>query len=147
MTCMTKVGLLIQCCYCQNYNIVADLLKMTGADRREYPRYSVSVIISNMLLDPYGNAVKKTFRGELIDISRGGLCFSIHISSLENARTLLGRQIVSEIKLSGGDILKCFGVIVGVKYTERAMQDFSVHVKFYRTLEQAAVMQVVNLEI
>jgi len=133
--------------FCKKYDTVPELLKMAGSDRREYPRYAVGIKVNNLLLDPYGNAGKRSFRGELIDISRGGLCFSIQISSRDNARLLLGRQIISEIKIDGGDILKCFGVIVGVKYQDKQSQEFSIHVNFYRTIEQKEVIQVVNLEV
>ncbi|THB75412.1 MAG: hypothetical protein D6B25_12115 [Desulfobulbaceae bacterium] len=133
--------------FCHNYDTVPEMLRMSGSDRREFPRYSVNIKISNTLLDPYGNAGKRSFKGELIDISKGGLCFSIHITSKENARLLLGRQVVSEINLGGGNILKCFGVIIGVQFKENDQQEFSVHVKFYRNIEHDHVMQVVNLEI
>ncbi len=133
--------------FCNKYDTVPELLKMSGTDRRESARYSIAVKVNNILLDPYGNAGKRSFRGELIDISKGGLCFSIKISSKENARLLLGRQIVTEITLGDGTILKCFGVIVGVKFYETDVQDFSVHVKFYRNLEQVDFKQVINLEL
>jgi CRP-like cAMP-binding protein/HEAT repeat protein len=133
--------------FCNKYDTVPELLKMSGADRRESARYSIAVKVNNILLDPYGNAGKRSFRGELIDISKGGLCFSIKISSRQNARLLLGRQIVTEITLRDGNILKCFGVIVGVKFYEIDVQDFSVHVKFYRSLEQVDFKQVINLEL
>ena len=133
--------------FCNKHDTVPELLRMSGSDRREAPRYSISVIISNTLLDPYGNAGKRSFRGELIDISKGGLCFSIHISSRDNARMLLGRQIVSGIDLGNNNLLKCFGVIVAVKYQEVVVQEFSVHVKFFRELEQQEIKKVVNLEM
>lgn len=133
--------------FCMQYDTIPELLKMAGSDRREFPRYSVSVIINNMLLDPYGNTGKRKFKGEMVDISKGGLCFSIQISSRENARLLLGRQIITEITLINGDILKCFGTIVGVKFSEISTRIFTVHVKFYHTLEQENVNQVLNLEI
>ncbi len=133
--------------FCKACDTVPELLKMSGADRREFPRYSITVMVRNILLDPYGNTGKRAFGGEMIDISRGGLCFSIKISSTNNARLLLGRQIVTEITLGDGNILKCFGVIVGVKFHENDKQEFSVHVKFYRDLEQMDFKQVINLEI
>lgn len=133
--------------FCTRYDTVPELLKMSGSDRRESARYSITVTVKNILLDPYGNAGKKAFRGELIDISKGGLCFSIKISSRKNARLLLGRQIITEITLGDGNILKCFGVIVGVKFHELEVHDFSVHVKFVRNLEQVDFKQVINLEI
>jgi len=83
----------------------------------------------------------------LADISRGGLCFTVHITSRENARLLLGRQIVSEMQLADGNILKCFGVIVGVQNHRDDDQHFSVHVRFYRNMEQRDVTQIVNLDI
>ena len=133
--------------FCTKYDTVPELLKMSGSDRRESARYSIAVVVKNILLDPYGNAGKKAFRGELIDISKGGICFSIKISSKKNARLLLGRQIITEITLGDGNILKCFGVIVGVKFHELEVHDFSVHVKFFRNLEQVDFKQVINLEI
>lgn len=133
--------------FCHSYDTVPEMLKMSGSDRREFPRYSVNIKISNTLLDPYGNAGKRSFKGELTDISKGGLCFFIHISSKENARLLLGRQVVSEINLGDGTTLKCFGVIIGVQFKEHIQQEFSVHVKFYRNIEDEHVMQIVNIEI
>ncbi|MEE4165216.1 MAG: cyclic nucleotide-binding domain-containing protein [Desulfocapsaceae bacterium] len=133
--------------FCTICDTVPELLRMSGSDRRESARYSITVMVRNILLDPYGNAGKRAFRGELIDISRGGLCFSIKISSTNNARLLLGRQIVTEITLGDGNILKCFGIIVGVKFHEQETQSFSVHVKFYRNLDQVDFKQVINLEI
>ncbi len=133
--------------FCDKYDTVPELLKMSGSDRRESARYSIAIKVKNILLDPYGNVGKRSFKGELIDISRGGLCFSIKISSKKNARLLLGRQIVTEITLGDGNILKCFGIIVGVKFHEIETHSFTVHVKFHRNLDLVDFKQVVNLEI
>ena len=133
--------------FCRKHDTVPELLKMSGADRRETARYAITVMVRNILLDPYGNVGKRSFRGELIDISKGGLCFSIKISSKKNARLLLGRQIITEITLTDGNILKCFGVIVGVQFFDKEINDFSVHVKFYRHLDQVDFKKVINLEI
>jgi len=130
--------------FCMKFDIIPDLIRMAGSDRREYPRYPVSLIINNMLLDPFGHTGKRTFRGEMIDISKGGLGFSIRISNKDNARLLLGRQIVTEIEVSKGEILRCAGMIVGVRFHHVVEQDFSVHVKLFKKLEQASVMAIVN---
>jgi HEAT repeat protein len=130
--------------FCLKFDIVPDLIRMAGSDRREYPRYPVSLIINNMLLDPYGHTGKRTFRGEMIDISKGGLGFSIRISNRENARLLLGRQIVTEVGLINGEMLRCAGMIVGVRFHHVVEQDFSIHVKLFKKLEQATVMAIIN---
>jgi CRP-like cAMP-binding protein/HEAT repeat protein len=133
--------------YCVKYDTVPELLQMAGSDRRKNPRYPVSVVINNMLLDPYGNVGKRSFKGELIDISRGGLRFAVTISNRENARLLLGRQIVSELVLNDNETLKCFGVIVGGRYQEEDGPKFSVHVNFHRKLEKSSFHRAVNLEV
>ena len=133
--------------YCTKYDTVPELLQMAGSDRRKNPRYPVAVVINNMLLDPFGNVGKRSFKGELIDISKGGLRFSVNISNRENARLLLGRQIISELQLGNNETLKCFGVIVGGRYQEETGPAFSVHVNFHRELEQSSFHQVVNLEV
>jgi len=133
--------------YCVRYDTVPQLLQMAGSDRRKDPRYAVSVCINNMLLDPYGNIGKRMFKGELIDISRGGLRFSVNISSRENARLLLGRQIISEIEIEGKDKITCFGIIVGGRFEEEGGREFSVHVNFHQNLERSSVALVKNLEM
>lgn len=133
--------------YCVKFDIVPDLVRMAGSDRREFPRYPVSLIINNMLLDPFGQAGKKTFRGEMIDISRGGLGFSIRISNKGNARLLLGRQIVTEIDIGKGEKLRCAGMIVSVRFHHVVELDFSVHVKLFKKLEQSVVMSIVNQSV
>ncbi len=133
--------------YCMKFDIVPDLVRMAGSDRREFPRYPVSLIINNMLLDPFGQTGKKTFRGEMIDISRGGLGFSIRISNKDNARLLLGRQIVTEIDIGKGEKLRCAGMIVSVRFHHVVELDFSVHVKLFKKLEQSVVMSIVNQSV
>jgi CRP-like cAMP-binding protein len=131
--------------YCLQYDIVPELLRMTGSDRREYARYSIAVTINSILLDPYGNKGKRSIKGEMIDISRGGLSFSLRISKKENAKLLLGRQIISEINFKQGNALRCNGIIVGIKFPQIADKDFSVHVKFYAVMDQAEMTRVSKL--
>jgi hypothetical protein len=130
--------------FCRRFDIVPDLVRMAGSDRREDPRYPVSMVINSTLLDQYGHSGKRSFKGEMIDISRGGLGFSIRIATRENARLLLGRQIVTEFGMVRGKILRCAGLIVGVKYRHEEEQDFSIHVKLFRKIEQAVVVDVIG---
>ena len=98
--------------------------------------------LKNFMLDSYGKKEQRSIQGEVIDISRGGLAFSIGVANKENAQLLLGRQIISEIHLKSGDTLKCFGVIVGVKFPQITDRDCSVHVKFYTLMGQTDVMRL-----
>ena len=132
--------------FCTRKDIIPDLIKMSGRDRRDCARYPVNITVNNILLDPYGGSTgRRVFQGEMLDISRGGLSFSIRITKKENAHLLLGRQIISEINQKGSEVLKTFGLIVGVNYQHEIVKEFSVHVKFYTELEQHQISKVVNL--
>jgi CRP-like cAMP-binding protein len=121
------------------------LLEMAGDDRRETPRYPVTLFIRNMLLDPYGDREKKTFTGELMDISEGGLAFVVRISRKDNAKLLLGRQVVTIIPLGRQKEIQCQGVIVGVRLFKNDINNFSVHVRLFKKLEQTALKQLVGM--
>lgn len=134
--------------FCRKKEVISDLLKMSGQDRRDNARYPIKVTISNMLLDHYGEpGGRRSFKGEMIDISRGGLSFSVRIASKKSAQQLLGRQVVSEIKLRGNHVLKCFGLIVGVRFQHEIVKEFSIHVKLYKELGQQQISEVLKLVI
>jgi len=127
---------------------IQDLVKMSGRDRRDAARYPVNVTVNNILLDSYGSSAGRgSFQGEMMDISKGGLSFTIRIANKESANLLLGRQIISEIKLKDSGVVKCFGLIVGVRYKHEIVKEYSVHVKFYRELAQQKITEVLNLVI
>lgn len=129
--------------YCKKKEVVRDLIKMSGRDRRDNARYPVKYAVNNILLDVYGEKEgRRNFKGEMIDISRGGMSFSIRISKKKSAQQLLGRQIVSELKLSENSTLKCFGMIVSVQHLHEIAKEFSVHVKFYKELEHNRVTEL-----
>lgn len=130
--------------YCQKYEQVAELLKMSGEDRREYPRHSVRLQTRNILQDPFGNKKKRIFRGELFDISRQGYAFTIRISKSDNARLLLGRYIRTTIFIKDEELPEQNGVIVGVRLHEPVMQDYSVHVKLSKKIDGAIFKRILS---
>ncbi len=127
--------------YCERCDKTADLLKMTGDDRREFPRYPTTRFIQNVLHDPYGEKGKRNFRGELIELSEGGLSFIIRVSSKKNARSMLGRQIISTLPPG----IECSGIIVGIRALDSVQQDFSVHVKFLKNIGAKDLEMLVGL--
>lgn len=133
--------------YCEKYKEIAKLLQMSGDDRREYPRHSVCLITKNMLLDPYGKKGKRSFNGELIDISKAGLAFTVRIAKKENAKLLLGRQIITTISVDGQELSPCTGVIVGVKIHDPQMFDFAVHVKLSKKIDDKSLQKIVETSL
>lgn len=131
--------------YCRKYEMIPQLLKMSGEDRREYPRIPAALSTQNVLLDPYGNKGKRKITGELKDISRSGLAFIIKISSKHNAKLLLGRQIESIVHSPLGEVLtECSGVIVGVKCHDVNVDNFTVHVKLSQRIDTTTFDSVIG---
>ncbi|EKD35293.1 MAG: hypothetical protein ACD_75C01964G0018 [uncultured bacterium] len=131
--------------YCKKFANVPELLKMSGGDRREYPRFPLTLLTKNYLRDPYGTQGSRSFNGELVDISRNGLAFAIKISSRNKTRLLLGRQIVSVIQTEGESLVQCNGVVVGVRIHDAAVQHYTVHVKFSRNIDDIVFKQIVSM--
>jgi CRP-like cAMP-binding protein len=132
--------------FCKRKENVRKLVTMSGRDRRDSARYPLSVTFTNVLLDRYGEREgRRTFKSEMIDISRGGMSFSIRISNKASAGRLLGRQVVSEIKLKKKRNFQCLGLVVSVQELHEIAKEYSVHVKFYKELEQQQVTDILNM--
>ncbi len=133
--------------YCKRHAHIPELLKMSGEDRREYPRHSVSLHTRNIVLDPFGFKEKRSFNGELLDISKQGLAFTIRISKADNAKLLLGRHIIITIIVGEEELTVQNGVIVGVRLYEPVMQDYSVHVKLAKKITGDVFTRIVSSTI
>ena len=131
--------------FCLQSENVKELLEMSGEDRREYPRFPVSVIVKHTLLDESGVPNTRSFNGEIVDISCGGLSFYIKISSRENSRLLLGRGIQTNIKINENNFAECRGEIVAVRPSKLAEGEFSVHVRFDEPIASTIVNDIVAL--
>ncbi len=131
--------------YCEKQINIPELIKMSGKDRREFPRYSVVLHTRNILLDPFGNKGKRSFNGELFDVSSKGLAFTIRISSIDNASLLLGRHLITTILVGDEELPHQHGIIVGVRLYDPGKQDFSVHVKLTREMDENTLRRLISL--
>jgi hypothetical protein len=130
--------------YCQQHDQVPELLKMSGDDRREYPRHSILLHARSILLDNFLKKSKRSFKGEIFDISRQGLAFTIRISRSNNARLLLGRHIMTTIVIGDDELPPQNGVIVGVRLYEPIMQDYSIHVKLFKKIDKSVFKSILS---
>ncbi len=116
--------------FCRRSDTVPELLKAAGENRREDVRHPAQLIIVNTLLDGHGKPSPQQFRGQMEDISIGGLSLLIRISKKENARLLLGRGIVSFLPMGANEVQERRGEIVGVTLQDYVDKDYLVHVRF-----------------
>lgn len=115
--------------FCRRSDTIPELLRISGENRREEVRYPAQRIIVNRLLDGRGNPSQQKFRGQLEEISTGGLSLLIRISMKENARLLLGRGIVSLLPVGPDEFREFRGEIVGVTLQDFLEKDYRVHVR------------------
>ena len=132
--------------YCQQLEQTEDLLKKRNLDRRTMRRVKISGKAVFRILGPSGEPVGGAFKGELSDISVGGLSFWIHITRTENARLLLGRSLNIQCLFAKGRAQKQLdqvGTVMAVR--SYPFGDFSVHVKFSSLLEDSDVFEIERL--
>lgn len=102
-----------------------------GIEYRQHPRIACSGRVSVQFLSAAGQPLGKKFRGELSDISKGGICFLIRIPKKETVRRLLGRKLKLKFALGRGENrnpVEQTGSVVAL--SDRLFGDYSVHVKF-----------------
>ncbi len=119
------------------------LVMMSGSDRRNNVRIRKSITIHCLLYDVYrSQGSEKRVAGQLIDLSRGGMAFSIKIASRAVADKMLGRQIALE---SGNEQSELYyGIIVGVNSIAGKENFFSLHIRFYNTIEADDMQTVLD---
>ena len=113
-------------------------------DRRKSERYKVSGRVSSELLDDKGSVTGIASKGELVDISVGGVSLLFRVSQKKNARFLLGRairlQIPSELAARGQ--LEIDGDIIAVCGPQSLENEFSIHVNFRENLPEETLESI-----
>lgn len=128
------------------YNRTADIHKMLqakGMDRRVHDRHKLERRIQLQVVDDK-DRILSSFRGEMTDISQGGLSFIVRITKKENSRLLLGRNIKIGIPVAGRSDKVLRGTIIGVQSFDLIMSDYSVHVKFASELELVSLQMILE---
>jgi CRP-like cAMP-binding protein len=126
--------------HCARLKKAYDIAGKKSFNRREHKRINVSGPIMFQVMNASGGYIGKPFKGELSDISVGGLSFFIKTASQKNALMLLGRKIEVKFRFAIGkshiDIERT-GVIIGV--INHLFSDYSVHFRFDNLLSDVVV--------
>lgn len=127
--------------YCRKNDKVKKALENKGMERREFVRVPLDGKMVFQLLDSSGKSIGKSYKGEMSDISGGGLSYLIKTSKPESARMLLGRQlnIKFDLVLANGERLPIErnGQVIAVQ--SQAFDDFSIHLKFDTSIEDSLI--------
>jgi HEAT repeat protein/CRP-like cAMP-binding protein len=131
--------------YCLRLDRIQDILRNKGIERRRQERFIIAGVVDVQLLNSSGAPTGKTFKGNLRDISVGGISFGIRSPSRKNISLLLGRNLEMlldfpaalgpalgvEMMVSQGSPkirIKHVGTVIGVSHMSG--EDYAVHIKF-----------------
>jgi len=120
------------------YNHSSDIyaeMKKKGMDRRVHERYRKECKILLQIVDDK-ESILSTFKGDMTDISLGGLSFYVRITNKDNIRLLLGRHLKVIIPVTNFPDAVLRGVVIGVQVCDLVLSDYSVHVKFNAEMER-----------
>lgn len=120
--------------FCQNHGIGEETAEQRSGGRRDHRRYPMRGRVTAYLLDKQRKRTATYFKGELSDMSRSGVCFSIHCSKQQTARALLCKDTDISIVFDDQDdkTIELSGTIVKLSY--HLHSDYSVHLKFSEIL-------------
>jgi hypothetical protein len=133
--------------FCCSFDRIAEFFKITDKDRRKHKRSKLSGPVTAILLNNEGKGTGVSTKGELADISAGGVSFYIRISKKENSRMLLGRNVRVLFPASemAGRMIEQQGVIMAVRGYHAMENEYSVHVKFDMEMYQHHLQLLLQL--
>lgn len=121
--------------YCRQVERPCDLVKKKGVERRKHQRFKRSGKIKVQLLNSAGTAIGKPFKGDLLNLSEGGLSFQILVLNQQSAAMLLGRGLQMTFAIDEKtmpDTCEINGTITSV--TDLLLNEYSIHVRFEKPL-------------
>lgn len=115
-------------------------------NRRDYQRKRVKGFVTANIQEADGRDSGVQMKGEIHDISQGGLSFTVRISQKKNARILLGRKIQVQIASSSekGKLLHRNGVLMAVRSLYSMKNEYSAHVHFNDPLSMQELRGVLD---
>ena len=133
--------------FCVNFDGLKDYFQRTGNDRRQDDRVAISGRVTTIVLDQHGKDTGIVSRGDLINISSGGVSFVVHMTQKKNARLLLGRNIrvvlPTELVVSG-KVLNIEGTIVAVRPYRAVNNEYSAHIRFDQPLGETDFLDILH---
>ncbi len=129
--------------FCARFQSPNAIFQRTKSSRRRFERKKVSGRTAIVILDKTGRETGIGAKGDLFDLSKGGVSFCLRISQKKNAILLFGKKI--RITIPAGirkPALLRTGVIVAVRGHHLVSNEYSLHVDFDQQLSIIDLQQV-----
>jgi signal-transduction protein with cAMP-binding, CBS, and nucleotidyltransferase domain len=134
--------------YCTKAQTTSSLVQKTHQTRREFQRKKASGTILFTVLDKMGKERSGDAKGTLLDISKGGLSFSLHTSKKKNATNLFGRKIRVKFIDSGKNPTSVHdATIMAVRVFNVLGKEYSIHIKCDKKINLSAIRQMNSYKV
>ena len=130
--------------FCAGGEKIHDLLKKSSQDRRIQRRLPLPGRILLKIVDAMGKVIGRTIRGDISDVSWGGVSFYVRTTTREQAHTLLGHNLHLRFNIPPAAEVNQIGTVLGVRHHKRGFETkerYSVHVKFRKMLAKQSVLE------
>ena len=130
--------------YCSRIDTSTTLVQKMKRSRRQLERKVTPGKLSFVLLRADGTATDAGGKGNILDISQGGLCFTVHSSKRKNTHMLFGKKLQLLIKRSNSrpDIERN-GRILAVRDLDIIGNTYSVHIQFDTLLTGSEMREII----
>jgi len=131
--------------FCTRFIMPSNHFSTSSRTRRHFERKKVDGRVTINLLDQDGQETGLVAKGELLDISMGGVALSLRFSKKKSAAALFGKKIRVNIRPAAAPItVLCIGKVMAVRCHDFIGNDYSLHVEFDNELSSAEIQQVVG---
>lgn len=130
--------------YCIKNDLVKKELEGKRIDRRSDKRVNLSGSVMFQLLDKKENPMGKGYKGELSDLSAGGISFVIKSSKKETVRMLLGRRmkIRFHLPMKHNTYHSVEQLMTVIAAQPQVFDDYSIHLKFDTKWAQRMIEEI-----
>ncbi len=130
--------------FCAHFQSSHSLFRKTKRTRRVFERKKISGRTTITLLNTKGEPTGAGAKGDLLDISKGGVSFCLHFSKKETATTYLGQAIRITIRTDiSVPSFVSNGVVVAVRCHDFVGNEYSLHVKFDNQMASTKLQQII----
>lgn len=124
--------------YYERFNDIPQLLSDQEVKRRRYERYRTAQKMLFQVIGKDGTVDERSFKGELDNISQGGLAFLMRIVKRENRWQLFGRHLLVSVKQEDAR-LQFKGSVVAITVQDLQNHDYAVHLAFDQAVGEEVV--------
>jgi len=131
--------------FCTRFPSFSTFFTKTNRTRRQFERKKLPGQVAIDLLDQNGKDKGLAAKGELLDLSRGGVALTLRFNKKSNASALLGQKVRVGIRPDAtAALLQRVGKVMAVRCFDFVGNDYSLHVEFESELSNSEIHQAVG---